>query len=112
MVYALIEGLAGIVDRGKLYQNVRLSPRWLAAGRNEAHVSVVYGPSGAGFEYTFIHDDSAKTIQLNVLGNSEVDLHLLLPKGSKSAMASIDGKKAKSSVRRVEASPYVDTSFG
>jgi len=49
MLYALFEGLAGIVDEGKLFQSVRLSPRWLAAGRSEASVCVTYGASGASF---------------------------------------------------------------
>lgn len=110
MVYALVEGLAGVVDTSKLYERVRLSPRWLAAGRNEAQVSVIYGPSGAGFEYTFIHDDSARTIELDVRGNSDVDLHLLLPGNARSAVVSINGKKVKSAVRRIESSPYVDAS--
>ena len=111
MVYALIEGLAGVVDAGKLYGHVRLSPRWLAAGRNEAEVSCVYGPSGASIGYTFSHNPSAKTIELEIKGSADVDLHLLLPAGSKAESVSFNGKKSKSARRMIESSPYVDSSF-
>ncbi|MCX6227467.1 MAG: hypothetical protein NTV01_22485 [Bacteroidia bacterium] len=49
MAWALIEGLAGIEDRLKRFEKIRLSPRWLAAGITEAEVGVGYQvPAFAG----------------------------------------------------------------
>ena len=108
MLYALVEGLAGIVDHQKLFQRVRLSPRWIVTGRNEATVSTAYGASGAAFEYSFGHNDSAKTIELILHGKAATHLHLLLPSGAKAAGAKVNGKKVRFVNNKVENSSYVD----
>jgi hypothetical protein len=108
MLYALVEGLAGIVDQHKLFERVRLSPRWLAAGRNEASACVSYGASGASFEYTYDHNESARTIELNLRGKASVQLHVLLPGGTKATSVSVNGRNAHFVNARVEQSSYVD----
>jgi hypothetical protein len=108
MLYALVEGLAGVVDQHKLFQNVRLSPRWLVAGRNEAAMSASYGASGASFEYSFGHNDSARCIELSLRGKASTHLHLLLPAGTKAVETKVNGKKARFTNGKVEESPYVD----
>lgn len=111
MLYALMEGLAGVVDLHKLFQHVKLSTRWIAAGRNEANVCSVYGASGASFEYGFSHNASSKNITLELQGNSAVDLHVLLPKGAKATGATVNGKKVQYKNSKVEHSSYADASF-
>jgi hypothetical protein len=108
MLYALMEGLAGVVDQHKLFQKVRLSPRWIAAGRNEASVCASYGTSGASFEYSFGHDDSAQTIKLNLSGKSSTHLHVLLPRGAKATTVAANRKKIRFTNNAVEDSSYVD----
>jgi len=114
MLYALVEGLAGIVDEQKLFRRVRLSPRWVAAGSQEASVSVAYGPSGAGFEYAFAHDTGKKTVELDIRARAAVSLHLLLPPGARAKNVRIfdkgkdKGRKADRLNRKVEESSYVD----
>ena len=80
MCYALVEGLAGVVDEGKTFRQVRLSPRWTAAARKAAEVQCVYGASGASFGYIYAHDPIRRTIDLETAGKAKVHLHLLLPK--------------------------------
>ena len=108
MAYALMEGLAGVEDEAKLYNRVRLSPRWIAAGREDAEVQCVYGASGASFAYTFHHHPSVRTVELELKGNAAVQLHLLLPSGTTAASVQLNGKKTKFSISRVGPSPYVD----
>jgi hypothetical protein len=108
MLYALVEGLAGVVDQHKLFQKVRLSPRWIVAGRNEASVCTSYGASGASFEYSFGHNDSARVIVLELQGKCSAHLHALLPQGTKATRVTIDGVKCKFMNTRVENSSYVD----
>jgi hypothetical protein len=103
-----MEGLAGVVDQRKLFQKVRLSPRWIAAGRNEASVCASYGASGASFEYSFGHEASTKTIEMDLRGKSSVQLHALLPRGAKATAVAINGKKIRFANNAVENSSYVD----
>ena len=56
MLWALVEGLAGVVDDGRGFDQLTLSPRWAAAGVDEAEVAVGYAASGAGVGYSFRHD--------------------------------------------------------
>jgi hypothetical protein len=108
MLYALLEGLAGVVDEHKLFQKVRLSPRWVAAGRSEVKATVSYGASGAAFEYTYAHHESKRIIELELIGNALTHLHLLLPAGAKAAGVAVNGKKIRFTNNKVEKSPYVD----
>lgn len=111
MLYALIEGLAGIVDTGKLFKSVELAPRWVASGDDEASVRTVYGASGASFEYNYMHDQAKKTINMELRGNAQVDLHLLLPAGAKAKKVKINGKSVSFKNKRVEKSAYADAAF-
>ena len=108
MLYALMEGLAGVVDTDALFRRVRLSPRWLAAGCNEAHVHAAYGASGSGLAYTYQHDSSHQVLELSIEANAEVDLHLLLPGNVRRARLRVNGRTHPSRLVRVEASPYLD----
>lgn len=111
MLYGLIEGLAGVVDLDVLFRRVRLSPRWVAAGREEAEVSCAYGPSGASVQYTFGHHPGTKTIELEISGKGTVELHLMLPAGMKAREVSVNGRKAAFTNVRVESSSYVDATI-
>jgi len=48
MLYAFMEGLAGIEDKLKLYQEVKLSPRW-SITEEEVGVIAKYGTSDLSF---------------------------------------------------------------
>ena len=57
MLYALVEGLAGVEDRGDgASTRVRLAPRWAAADVDEAEVAVGYAASGARVGYRYERD--------------------------------------------------------
>ncbi len=111
MLYALMEGLAGIVDQHKLYTSVRISPRWLAAGCNEASACAAYGASGASIEYSFVHDPVKRTIAMDIAGTAAVALHLLLPNGMRAKKVLVNGKAVAHKNEKIEQSPYVNSSF-
>src|SRR3712207_7223925 len=50
---AMIEGLAGVVDKGAQFNSIEVSPRWIAAGMNEASVEIFYKPTGVKVQYEF-----------------------------------------------------------
>ena len=53
MLYALTEGLAGVTDIMKGFRNIKLSPRWAAAGVDEAEVMIDYPASGEYVKYNY-----------------------------------------------------------
>jgi len=108
MLYALIEGLAGIVDTHKCFERVTLSPRWVAAGQNEAEVVAVYGASGASFDYHYRNDAARSVITLDVTGKSEVQLHVLLPSGTRVSVVRVNGRPVAARPAQIEQSSYAD----
>ncbi|HTO94523.1 MAG TPA: hypothetical protein VMM80_09105, partial [Bacteroidota bacterium] len=111
MLSALIEGLAGIVDTSSLYRRVRLSPRWVAAGCDDAEIEVSYAASGAGLSCAWAHDAAARTIVLRLRGRSDVSLHLMLPPGARARSLRVQGRSVPVKNTRVEESAYADGRF-
>ena len=112
MLYALMEGLAGIVDEALLFQHVRLSPRWPAADCSHVDVCTAYGPSGVSFRYHYAHDAARREIVVDIRGGRHVDLHLLLPAGTRCSHLEVAGKKVAYRNTKVRNSNYVDARFG
>jgi hypothetical protein len=113
VVYGLVEGLAGIVDRDVAYRVAGVAPRWPAAGTNEAKVVVHYPASDGYVAYDYRHDPSRREIVLTVTGSGErAECHVLLPAGVTGATAVGDGPTAVAfSTTRVESSAYADFTF-
>ncbi len=108
MIYALVEGLAGVTDRSCLFRELRLSPRWESAGTDEAGVRCTYETSGSAFEYSFMHERSRKKIELRLAGKSNVQLHLLLPENSRAVSVKANRRSVRFINTAVEQSHYVD----
>ena len=108
MLYALIEGLAGIVDTHKCFERVTLSPRWAAAEQNEAEVVAAYGASGASFGYHYRHDPAHSVVSVEVRGNAEVRLHLLLPPKTRLIGVRMNGRRIPARGMNIEQSTYAD----
>jgi len=109
MLFAFAEGLCGIEDRGALFQEVRLSPRWIADDEQEAWVRVSYEASGAGFSYHWKHDQRARRIRLEIeTDRADVDLHLLLPAGTAPRRVVWAGRETTHAVSKIEDSVYID----
>ncbi|HTE25894.1 glucosidase family protein [Flavitalea sp.] len=105
---ALIEGLAGVVDKSAQFEKVEISPRWLAAGKNKADVSVAYGPTGARVGYQYLHDPVKKKIELMIEGNMrEAIIRILLPVKSKNVKAWLNGETTKSTIEKLHESSYI-----
>lgn len=107
MLYALMEGLAGIEDTSKLFETVRVSPRWAAAGERYAEVTAAYETSGAYFTYTFEQTDTSISIKTEGTGKS-ADFHILLPKGAQPQSITVDNQNVPFNIVKIEDSVYVD----
>jgi hypothetical protein len=110
VVYALVEGLAGVVDEDVAYRVAAVSPRWPAAGTNAATVTVHYPASNGYVSYDYRHDPTTREIVLTVTGSGEeAECHLLLPAGVATAKVVTDGATPVDfTTSRVEASAYAD----
>ncbi len=107
IVYALIEGLAGVVDQDTAYQQVQIAPRWAAANTNEVQVTVKYPASDGYVTYHYRHDQSAKQLHLTLTGSGQLaNCHLLLPAEVK--QVEVDGTPVDFTSSMVEQSHYVD----
>lgn len=105
---ALIEGLAGIVDKGAQFSSVEISPRWLAAGKDSAAVTIGYGPTGKTMGYSYLHDKAKKSIQLLINGNTgNCTARILLLPAVNTAKAMLDGKPVLSAVENRNGSFYL-----
>jgi hypothetical protein len=109
MLYAFVEGLCDIVDRGHSFRDVRCAPRWIVTGEDEAEVGLSYPAGGAAFGYRYRHDPEGRTLEVAIeASRADVDLHLLLPEGSRPVAAVWDGTPVAYEHNRIEASAYVD----
>jgi len=106
-INALFQGLAGIRDEDCLYRRVTLSPRWAAAGVNEAEAQVRYAASQGYFAYRYHR--RGQTLRLAYSGSgSEVGFHVLLPEGASVMRVAINGEGVDFRVVQVDRSHYVD----
>ncbi len=111
MLWAWMEGLAGIVDRGKLFEPLELSPRWTAAGVEEVRVKVCYPASGAGVEYQFTWDRKKKTIDLEGSCPGSGSVRILLPKGTIPTKLIRSGREEPFQVQETPESRYACTNI-
>jgi len=110
MLYAFLEGLAGVEDRLKVFTHVRLAPRWPAAGVEACRVQLCYEVSGHRFGYQYENCGDALVIKLES-DPCLLQLHLLLPEGKSAEKLFIDGRERKFRRAVVECSNYVDAQF-
>jgi hypothetical protein len=111
IVYALVEGVAGVVDRDVAYRTATVAPRWAAAKTNDARVVVHYPASGGYVAYDYRHDPAKREIAMTVTGSGEKALcHVLLPEGVAGATAVVDdaGAPVAFTTARIESSAYAD----
>lgn len=111
MANALVSGLAGVVDESTRFRDVRLSPRWPAAGEDWAEVSVAYHGADASVAYRQTVDRAAGLLTLDLkcgASTRRVHCHILLPDGAQPASVDLDGKPVVFQTVRVESSAYAD----
>jgi len=130
MAWALIEGLAGIEDKLKRYEKIRLSPRWLAAGIRQAVVGVGYeGTRASGCEcgcesgcvsrhasrvtsvagtvnYEYLYSESELLLTLNCA--ADVEFHILISINDQVASVKVGGVGTGYQIEWVEQSQYVN----
>lgn len=110
VVYALVEGLAGVVDRGVAFDTAGIAPRWTAAGEDRVEVAVKYPESGGYAAYRYRHLPAQKRLELDLAGSGDRFLcHVLLPAEASAARdVRCDGASVPFENAQVEGSRYAD----
>jgi hypothetical protein len=108
--YALAEGLAGIEDRGRAFDRVRIAPRWAATEARRAEAVLHYPASNGYVAYRYRRDATSGCIVLDIAGAfADAGIHVLLPAGvRKVASVTVDGEELAFEATRIERSRYVD----
>jgi len=109
-VYALVEGLAGVVDNDTAYRKVNFSPRWLAAGVDKADIIIHYPASNGYVAYRYSLDASHSSLTIELTGSGEsCACHILLPDYVKAVkQVTADDEVVPITPVQVEGSHYVD----
>ena len=108
VVYALIEGLAGIKDSGVAYDSAILAPRWESSEVKKANVSVKYEASGGYLSYMYNYDTRKEELNINFTGNAgNYSLKILLPEGKQPSGVSLDGNAIQFNISVIEDSNYL-----
>lgn len=112
LVYALVEGLAGIEDAGAGFERARIAPRWDAAGVGNVTAGAVLPASGGYARYRYRSDGDE--LALEVAGSAgAVETDVLLPDGWRSVAVTVDGLPLEDvRVRQVESSAYAAFQLG
>jgi len=113
VMYALMEGLAGVRDLDTAYRSVEVSPRWPSAEVKEVAITARYAASSGYVSYQFRDDEERHVISVVATGSAERGrMRILLPKASSGVRAlRIDGGAQPFQLERVRDSRYlvVDT---
>ncbi|MGD2215377.1 MAG: hypothetical protein PVJ64_01420 [Gemmatimonadales bacterium] len=107
MLYALIAGLAGIEDLGACFEEVRLAPRWPAAGVDRAEVRIVYESSGSQFGYAYRRRSKGIKLVVHAPGTI-VHFHVLVPADATPRSVSVAGDETPFRSVQIEESRYLD----
>jgi hypothetical protein len=106
VVYALVEGLCGVKDRGVAFDHTLLAPRWPAAGESRSRVTIKYPASGGYVSYSYLLEKGF--LQLTYTGNHErSDLTIMLPEDREIAGVKINDREVPYGLKDQGTSRYV-----
>lgn len=107
---ALVEGLAGVKNKGLAFDKIELSPRWCSAGADSARVNIRFAASEGYVSYKYNISRQENEINLVVTGSgNEMKGHILLPENANLVRSvSINSKPVDFIITTIEKSSYAD----
>lgn len=105
VVYALVEGLAGVKDTGVAFDSALLAPRWCAAGVEKVQATVCYPASKGYIAYRYRQVKDTMTVEFTGSARS-IDVQLLLPGKSKPKEITLNRNLQKFRLKGIEKSTY------
>jgi hypothetical protein len=106
VMYALTEGLAGVVDSGVAFDKAHVCPRWAVRGETSATVVVHYPASGGYVAYEYNQNDDG--IRLRLTGSmEECRVELPLPGQKRPLSVTVNDKSVDFAVEQPGEWAYV-----
>jgi hypothetical protein len=106
VIYALVEGLAGIKDKGTAFSRTALTPRWESADVQSADVTVKY-PASQGY-CCYQYRVEKNRINVEFTGSAqEFEAQILLPPNRVVQETRLNGQVIMTTQRKVEESSYL-----
>ncbi len=106
LMYALAEGLAGVVDSDRNMQAVTIAPRWNAADVSDVTACIKYEEGGGYVRYEYSMTDAELNLKVSSSGENR-NYRILLPEDAKVLKILLDGKKINWDMETVEQSVYI-----
>ena len=106
VIYAMVEGLAGVKDMGITYNKINLAPRWESAGINSAEVSVRYEASKGYVAYKY-KKEAGKSVVSFTSNSVNSRFEYLLGKNTEVKSVRLDGTDKPVNIKLVELSKYL-----
>ena len=109
VIYAIVEGLAGMKDTGIAFNRATLAPRWEVAGVHKVKATAKYEASGGYLSYEY-HKPSDNHFKIRFTGTAgQINLRLLLPENASVKKLMLDGQEQMTAkTERIEKSLYLD----
>ncbi|MDZ7402450.1 MAG: hypothetical protein ONB37_20025, partial [candidate division KSB1 bacterium] len=108
VVYALLEGLAGVKDEGVAFNKARLAPRWSVAGVDTVTTTVKYPASGGYLSYVYKFDRQQNELQLDFTGTAaNIAVEILVGSDQTATQVVLNDRPIEFQTRLVEASKYI-----
>jgi hypothetical protein len=106
VIYALIEGLAGVKDEGVAFSRTALTPRWDSAGVPSAEVTVRYPASDGYCSYKYRVQE--RKLEVEFTGSAEnFEAQILLPSNRQAQNSRLNGRTVAVTQRKIEDSSYL-----
>jgi hypothetical protein len=106
-VSAMVEGLAGVVDKGVQFSEVEISPRWYFAGVEKTSVNIGYGNDGNQVGYTYLFNPKNNRAEIVTTGKFDIfTIRIPIPENSKTVSATMNGKRVQVLTEKVNQSRY------
>ena len=107
--YALAEGLGGIEDLGRGFDQVRVAPRWAATESAQNRVTLHYPASDGYCAYDYEWDAGAGELRLDLTGTFDrASVHCLLPVGYRATSVRVGDVAIPFTLNPVGESLYAD----
>ncbi len=107
LLYAIDEGLAGVVDKDTCYRELSFSPRFPVTGYEELRYLTGYEATNALIDVKYIVTDKGMRYDVSA-PSKKITAHILLPKGKSCEKLLINGECAEFISNTVGSSSYVD----
>ena len=105
VVYAMMEGLAGIYNTGTNFSKVKIAPRWTASDEKEATVTAKHETVGGYARYHYRIMNNTISLELATCAD-EQEIALLLPKECTPGALTVNGKSIQYKTEMIESSRY------